>query len=104
MLKPCIDCGALFRGRGSRCAVHRGDTSWGSNRSRATQAAFRRRVLAQAGYRCEALVDGVRCDVTGANRLEAHHTRPGDDSVGSALCKPPPIGRGHHKHFDPRAR
>lgn len=50
------------------------------------------------------MIEGVRCDVTGAKNLEAHHTVPGDDSQGAALCKPPPFGRGHHKLFDAHAR
>jgi predicted restriction endonuclease len=54
-------------------------------------------VLLDAGGRCQAVIDGVRCDVVGASELEAHHVvalrRGGADSPanGVALC------RHHHR-------
>lgn len=65
----------------------------------AAAARFRREVLARAGYRCQAVEDGERCDVAGAERLQAHHVRslalggdPTDaDNNGVALCGP------HHR-------
>lgn len=106
-LEPGCPAFAVSRGR---CAEHQvtgeGDTSWGKRRDRATQARFRRAVLEHAGNQCQAIVDGVRCDVTGAENLEAHHLVVGNDdpSTGRALCKPPPHGRGHHRAVDPHAR
>jgi predicted restriction endonuclease len=51
-------------------------------------------VLRRAGYRCQAVENGARCDVTGAENLHAHHItglRVGgtnDPANGVALCRP----------------
>jgi predicted restriction endonuclease len=57
-------------------------------------------VLLDAGWRCQAVIDGVRCQVWGAAQLEAHHVvglRQGgsnDPANGLALC------RRHHRLAD----
>ena len=51
---------------------------------------FRSAVLSAAGYRCQAVIAGKRCTVTGARNLEAHHldgvARGNDPARGVALC------------------
>ena len=92
---------AVTRGR---CAKHQlqgaGNTSWGSSRDRGAQARFRRAVLKAAGHRCQAIENGERCPVTGAENLHAHHTQPGNDdpATGAALCE------RHDLMIDPHAR
>lgn len=75
-----------------------GNTGWNGKRDRATQARFRRQVLAAAGDRCQYVQDGVRCAAT--HELQAHHTEPGNDDpvTGVALC------RLHHRAVDCHAR
>jgi predicted restriction endonuclease len=59
-------------------------------------------VLANAGYRCAAIENGVRCDET--ERLEAHHVRPialggdpHDPTNGAAVCP------AHHRVLERQA-
>jgi predicted restriction endonuclease len=75
-----------------------GNTSWGNKRDRATQARFRRIVLANASNQCQATQHDTRCPIT--QPLQAHHTEPGnnDPATGIALCLM------HHKTIDPKAR
>lgn len=70
------------------------DGHWSPNRDRATQARFRRHVLANAGHCCQ----HQGCAVT--TGLQAHHTQAGnnDPDTGLALC------RVHHRAIDPYAR
>ena len=65
-----------------------GNTSWNGTRDRATQARFRKALLAR---------DGARCWNCGAIdvELQAHHTC---DTDGRLLCRP------CHKEADPNAR
>lgn len=93
MLRPCLECGNLSHA--SRCPTHsmQGNTSWNSQRDRATQAAFRRRVLEAADHQCQAVEDGQRCTAT--TELQAHHI---DEHTGVALCRP------HHRAIDSHAR
>lgn len=97
-LRPCLRCGAL--GQGSYCPQHHPDRGrvrrTPGRGSGAKAAAFREVVLALAGHRCEAIVDGKRCTAT--EGLEAHHVRPlaqgGKNDPrrnGRALC------RRHHR-------
>jgi hypothetical protein len=60
----------------------------------ATIGRFRRECFALSGGQCEAVTDGVRCDVRDPQRLEAHHVRAvteggANDAVtnGLLLCK-----------------
>jgi predicted restriction endonuclease len=59
-------------------------------------------VLLDAGGRCQAVIDGVRCNIWGAE-LEAHHVvglRQGganDPANGVALCRP------HHRLAESKA-
>jgi predicted restriction endonuclease len=71
---------------------------WSRQRDRAAQARFRKRVLFNAGHRCQFVEDGMRCSETA--ELQAHHTEPGNDlpETGVALC------RAHHKVLDRYAR
>lgn len=103
-MKACTVCGAISQE--ARCPLHRRDAnaSWSKDRNRGAQDRFRKRILRLAGFRCQAMIDGFRCDITGAKNLEAHHTVPGDDNQGAALCRPEPFGHGHHKLFDSHAR
>lgn len=62
---------------------------------------FRTAVLRRAGYQCEALEHGTRCEVRGAPLLEAHHVQaivdggdPIDPANGAALC------RRHHRMLE----
>lgn len=82
------------------------NASWSPGRNRAAQQRFRDAVLKAFGYQCGVVIDGARCDVTGAGNLEAHHLEPGNDdpSTGMAACKSQPPGRGHHKLLDVHAR
>lgn len=105
--RPCLRCGELCRAPASYCPEHHPDV--GRDRhtpgrgSGSSSAAFREVVLARAGGRCEAIVDGRRCQVT--EGLEAHHEVPlamggSDDprSNGRALC------RSHHRRVDSALR
>jgi 5-methylcytosine-specific restriction enzyme A len=61
-------------------------------------------VLVAAEYRCQAIENGTRCDVTDPALLEAHHLKPvrdggtNDPSNGVALC------RRHHRAVELTAR
>lgn len=68
---------------------------WSKHRSRSEQKRFRQETLAGAGNQCEYVEDGLRCSVTGANNLTAHHDTP---TKGRALCCK------HHRVVDPHAR
>jgi hypothetical protein len=100
----CLQCGTYCALGSSYCQRHtpvpRARKLRGGG---ATISRFRRDVLLRAGSRCEAVVDGVRCEVTGADALEAHHVRPitaggtNDASTnGVALC------RAHHSMLTAR--
>jgi hypothetical protein len=70
----CVLCGATVPVGQSRCGRHR--TGRAARRRRGGGAGierFRAAVLKAAAYRCEAVVEGRRCEVTGAANLEAHH-------------------------------
>ena len=76
--------------------------SWPA-RNRAAQAKFRAAVLDAAGSppQCAFIGDyGIRCNVTGATNLVAHHCEPGnpDPATGLALCNK------HHRAIDRWAR
>jgi predicted restriction endonuclease len=75
-----------------------GTTGWGKGRDRATQAKFRREVIALYGEQCGAIHNGTRCTAT--EDLQAHHTQPGnnDPATGVLLC------RMHHRIVDKHAR
>jgi hypothetical protein len=62
---------------------------WSPGRDRATQAAFRQAMIAQAG--------GLRCQLCGTTQgeMQAHHDTP---TTGRLLC------RACHRHVDPHAR
>ena len=105
--RPCLQCGELTRG--SYCEAHdperqrRRDTPGRGGGYAAS--AFREAVLARAGFRCEAIEDGVRCDVTDRSQLEAHHVQAivaggnaRDPANGACLC------RRHHRVLEPMAR
>jgi len=62
---------------------------------------FREAVLRRAGYQCEAVEHGERCEVTGRAALQAHHVvgitaggDAGDVENGRALC------RRHHEQVE----
>ncbi len=94
VVSSCLTCGkAIPRGR-SYCGKHRPVGQ--SARLRGSGGArerFRREVFKAAGGRCEAVIAGVRCDVTDASVLEAHHVLPvsagggSDASNGRLLCR-----------------
>ena len=94
-VRPCLTCGRLTTG--SYCARHVADASSATRqtpgRTTAGAKAFRAQVLAAAGHRCQAVLDGARCPVTGARHLQAHHVQPlrsgGEDAPhnGVALCR-----------------
>jgi predicted restriction endonuclease len=101
-IRMCLVCGALTSE--SRCPAHSRDK--GRNRQTPgrggarTIYAFRNAVGARAGWRCEAIVSGVRCDVVDRRRLEAHHVIPlreggtNDPRNGRLLC------RTHHRALE----
>jgi hypothetical protein len=102
MLRPCLRCGALST-RGSYCRLHAPSYSK-RNPARGNgwdATKFRRAVLMRAGYRCEAVENGVRCEVRGPGNLQAHHVAkiteggdPHDPRGGRALC------HRHHRLID----
>jgi predicted restriction endonuclease len=66
-------------------------------------ARFRAEVLRLSGGRCEAVIDGVRCDVTDAQRLEAHHLRGvaaggSNDAASNGVC----LCKLHHAMIEAR--
>ena len=90
-LRPCLVCGQL--GRGSYCARHQPthpsrDTP---GRSSTKQTRFRLQVLQAAGWQCQAIEGGQRCQVK--SDLQAHHlvvfrhTGSMDPRDGLALCR-----------------
>jgi len=108
MLRPCLTCDSLVtdgprcwrcehpKPRRSRSTPGRG----GGHRA----AKFRDAVLAAARMQCEAIEDGQRCDVRGAQHLQAHHAVPisaggdaHDPDNGRALC------RRHHEQAEREA-
>ena len=112
MKRPCLDCGRLIE-RGSYCREcerqHErrdiGRLRKTPGRSSRAQQGFRNRVIANAGYRCQHVnVYGVRCSVTGAENLTAHHLIPFqntgsmDPRGGVALCG------AHHALAEARLR
>lgn len=106
---PCLRCGALVADVGAsycpRCEPERPSRQT-AGRGTSTQAqAFRAEVLRRAGYRCEVVVGGERCEVRGEADLEAHHVRAitaGGDAKspenGRAVC------RRHHGLLDSAGR
>jgi hypothetical protein len=103
-LRRCLHCGRL-QGDGSYCAGHHPDrlrprpsrSTPGRGSGRQVQR-FRTVILARAGFRCEGIIDGRRCEVTGGPWLQAHHIVPvrvllerGDDPQdvrwGRAACR-----------------
>lgn len=95
---PCITCGVLVPTGTSYCPRHVPDRITPGRGSGSTATKFRTAVLAKAGYRCEVVVDGVRCTAT--LHLEAHHVtglREGgtnDPANGRAVC------RRHHRMLE----
>lgn len=97
MQRPCVRCGVLIAS-GSCCPaqdpVRRFRTTPGRGGS-AQITRFRTAVLEAAGYQCEAIIDGLRCEET--RDLQAHHLvglREGgsnDPDNGVALSGP------HHR-------
>lgn len=94
--RPCIACGKLTdRSYCATCHPDRSRKRITPGRTTGRQQRFREQVLRAAGHRCEAIIDGVRCEAT--TGLEAHHldplrdTRSYDPSRGVALCR-----RCHH--------
>ena len=96
--RPCLRCGTLIGGSGSYCSQHRPRRPSRQTAGRGggwAASKFRKAVLARAGYRCEAMVGGLRCEVL--EGLEAHHWRAlanggsNDPSNGVCLC------RKHHR-------
>ncbi len=103
MRRPCLTCSKLSDG--SYCAEHdpnryRKRTTPG--RTTRAQTTFRRAVLAASGYRCQYVEHGIRCQVTGAQNLTAHHLKrlrdvlSYDPADGVALCLP------HHREAERR--
>ena len=107
MLRPCLGgCGSLVAtiertGRCKNCRraseTHRPSRQTPGRGGGHAAGRFRDEVLRRAGYQCEAVEDGKRCEVRGA-ALQAHHVvgivNGGDaDDVenGRALC------RRHHE-------
>jgi 5-methylcytosine-specific restriction protein A len=99
-VRPCIRCGVLVES-GSYCPRHQPvrRNRWNVTRGSGGQAAkFRRAVLQRAGYQCEAIENGLRCQAI--EGLEAHHLIPlskgGTDAVtnGVLLC------RRHHRQIE----
>jgi hypothetical protein len=94
VVSTCLKCARTIpRGR-SYCDACRPDRS-GSPAARGngtTRRQFRYAVLDAAGFRCQAVVKGVRCPVTDVRGLEAHHRRAladggsNDPSNGVCLC------------------
>jgi hypothetical protein len=72
--RPCLRCGALTTD-GSYCREHvpAGTRQTPGRGSGGQAAAFRAAVLTHAGGRCEAIVNGKRCEVTDKRKLQAHH-------------------------------
>lgn len=102
--RPCLSCGILVA-TASYCAQCRPAAQpTRQTAGRRNPSVFRQAVLRAAGYRCEALLNGVRCDVTDPALLEAHHVvgvvEGGTDRAenGRALC------RVHHRQADTDAR
>lgn len=93
-LSTCLRCGEYIGAHDSYCDRHRPRRRGAKLRGGgAGHRAFRTEVLRLAGGRCEAVVDGVRCDVRDPAQLEAHHrqavTQGGSNdpaSNGLALC------------------
>jgi hypothetical protein len=91
----CLACGCHVPRGQSYCGAHRPIRRSAKLRgSGGARERFRREALARAGNRCEAVVRGVRCDVTDPQQLEAHHVRAisaGGSNVAAAngvvLCK-----------------
>jgi hypothetical protein len=90
--RPCLTCGVLCHGSYCRrCAPVRKTPG----RSSSAQQRFRVEVLKRAGWQCQAIEAGVRCEVT--HKLEAHHlvlyrdARSMNPDDGVALC------RRHHE-------
>lgn len=96
--RPCLACGALTTG--SYCPGHGPPRPTRATPGRRDPAAFRAAVLLDAGGRCQAVIDGVRCNVWRPDQLQAHHVvglrRGGanDPANGVALC------RYHHRLAD----
>lgn len=98
MLRPCVTCGTLIRS-GSYCARHdpvrRNRKTPGRGGGRAA-ARFRDAVLARAGWQCEAIIHGIRCERR--EGLEAHHVVPlrrggTNDPIRNGVCLCP----AHHR-------
>jgi hypothetical protein len=86
--KRCLKAGcARFVEPGpSWCGEHwpaRANNQWGHNQ------AFRAAVLAKDGYRCTHQGPHGRCTEERIEKLQAHHTQPGneDPSTGLTLCR-----------------
>lgn len=73
--RPCVKCGTLVM-TGSYCSQHapkpKSATRQTPGRGGGTAAAnFRKAVMGRSEGRCEAIVDGQRCNST--DRVQAHH-------------------------------
>jgi len=95
VVSTCIACGAYCARGDSYCGQHRPIRRSAKLRGGgATISRFRRETLLLAGGRCEAVIDGVRCETTDPAQLEAHHLRAvtaGGSNVASengvCLCR-----------------
>ena len=101
-MRPCLRCQTLTeRSYCPACDPDRQRRRVTPGRTTKAQIEFRTSVLKNAGWRCEWVEDGIRCEAT--TGLEAHHiTRLRDllnfdPSDGVCLCRP------HHRRADERA-
>lgn len=100
MLRPCVRCGVLVRG-GSYCPRHppkRRNRQTPRRGGGAAARRFRAAVLAKAGHRCEATIDGVRCEET--EYLEAHHLRNVRDGGTNEAANGVALCRKHHRQVE----
>jgi predicted restriction endonuclease len=73
--RPCVKCGTLVMS-GSYCSQHKPVSKSATRQTPgrgggSAAAAFRKAVIGRSEGRCEAVVDGQRCNST--DRVQAHH-------------------------------